>query len=118
MRIVLQARVEPAQEGPSALPEVLPGVLAVEDDRHHRIAGVALARPGLADAADSLEEVAGGMLRIRARIAEADEITEGPVAEQHRDLAGGCAAYPGSIQQIDRVHRAPAVAMQGTLDAA
>ena len=48
-----------------------------------------------------MAEVVGGVLRIRARIAEADEVAERPVAEQQRDLAGGGAPDPGPIQEVD-----------------
>ena len=75
---VLERREEPVQEFASALGVVLPGVLAVQDDRDQgRRGGVRRGRLNLSD-----EIVHRGVGR-HVRVREANPVREAMVAEDH-----------------------------------
>ena len=112
------AAVDLAQEDPAAVAEVLPRVLAVQHDAHERLAVQPGVPPALPDPAEAVQEVGGRARRVHARVGEADEVGERAVAEEQGDVAGGGAPHPGTVQEVERVGGAAAVAVQRTLDAA
>ena len=80
-----QAAIERAQERAAAAFEVLPGVLAVEDDRDERLSpagAVAVAPAGLDE---PRHEVVGRRFGRPAGVGEADEIRQHVIAERARD---------------------------------
>ena len=104
LRIALQPIVEAAQEFASRLRVVLPRILAVEDDRHDRIAPCIQNR--LRRILNVVDEVIGGVLRRHARVHEAHIVRDAMVAKDQVHL--GAALFVA----VDVVELVRAIAVQ------
>ena len=125
---VRQRPVQRAQERPAAAVVILPGVLAVEDDRNGRDFPAAGLRESPARGADVLDEIGRGRAGVPRLVVKADAIRHRVIAEQRdravrrrRDTAG--TAAPGRIgifSERDRmsssvaIHFRPAAAISAT----
>jgi hypothetical protein len=92
--------IQLAQEGAAVMVVIFPGVLAIQNDGHQRIA--ARAQDARAVFADAAQKIVGGGRGVHLRINEADQVAHEMVAEQH---AHGSAALPPLVRPIEPVDR-------------
>ena len=83
-RLVLQACVEPAEEFPARLGVILPGIFAVEDDRHDDV--FAFIENGLGSVFNVVDEMMRGLFRGHAGIDKPNQVGDGVIAEDHVHL--------------------------------
>jgi hypothetical protein len=93
-----RAPIEPIEEAPAVVGEVLPAVLAIENHAHDRRPGAV--GPVLApDLAQALEEVRDRLIGIPALVDESDAVRELVIAEEHRDLPRRRLDPPGAVER-------------------
>ena len=71
-RLALQSVIESPQKFPPRLWIIFPGILAVEDHGHDGVA--AMSEHRLCGLFDVAQKMVGGLLRIHARVDEADQV--------------------------------------------
>jgi len=113
--VSLDAGVETAEEIAAIAGEILPGVLAVENEGNSERA---IGMGALADGADAAMKVFGGGVGGHAAVNKADEVGEIVVAEQADDVAGGKAEAPGRVEALRVIGNAGGVAAETDLKGA
>ncbi len=79
--------------------EPLPGVLAVEEDAHRGRTLAAVAPPGLPGPCDTFGEIGGGGRGLLPRVAEAHQVGDPPVPEEHAQLPAAGRHAPGAVER-------------------
>ena len=111
--VVGQPAVQRAQERPAAALEVLPGVLAVQDDRDERLFPAGRARVAAARLDEPRDEVVGRRLGVPAGVGEADQIRQRVIAERAGDAcAAGARRTYGRVEPLRLLDVAVAVARE------
>ena len=113
-----ETAIEGAQKRAAAALEMFPGVLPVEDDRDERVLAARAIAVAPAGFHQPVHEIVGGRLGVPARIAEADEIGQGVIAEHGGDRGVPRPDAVRRVQPLRLLHLAAAVAGEGHVERA